>query len=208
MPENLKQQFLTIVKQQITRAGIDELLKWLEKTDFFTAPASTRFHLAYEGGLLEHSLNVYSRLVKLYEFEHGEQAREKNGETLAIVALFHDFCKINTYKKEWKNVKVYCENGSKRDAGGKFEWETRAGYSFDEKFCYGGHGDKSVFLVERFIKLTPDEAVAIRNHMGAYDRPANDYTIGNVFNQSALAFLVHIADGMASFLDEKEKDDE
>ena len=198
----MKEQFISLVNNHIKRNGINELLKWLEKTDFYTAPASTRFHLSCEGGLLQHSLNVYDRLCRLYEFEYGKEKVTENAETLAVIALFHDFCKIHSYKSEFKNVKVYKENGSKSDVGGRFDWETQPGYSYEEKFNFGYHGAKSMFLVERFIKLTPEEAVAIANHMGAYDRSANDYSITNAFEQYPLAFLLHTADCMASFIDE------
>jgi hypothetical protein len=136
--------------------------------------------------------------------EYGEIPNDKH-ETLAIISLFHDLTKINCYKEEWKNLKVYKENGTKNDSGGKFDWETQKGYSFDEKFSYGSHGAKSVFLIERFMRLTPEEAVAINCHMGAFDRSPNDWSIGQSFEQYPLAFLLHTADCLASFIDEIEK---
>ena len=102
-------------------------------------------------------------------------------------------------------MKVYQENGSKADNGGCFEWEAKLGYTVDEKLNYGYHGPKSVFLIERYMRLTPEEAVAISCHMGAFDRSPNDYSIGNAFEQNTLAFLLHTADCMASFIDETEK---
>ena len=159
----------------------------LEKNDFYTAPASTKFHLSKPGGLLQHSLNVYSgllRLVSAYGFEE-----KYSGESIAIVSLFHDFCKIGLYKEDTRNVKV----------DGK--WMSVPCYTIDEKFRYGGHGSKSVFLVERFIRLTPEEAVAINCHMGSWD--GNKYA-GDAFEQYPLAWLLHVADEAASFLLEKE----
>lgn len=199
----MREEFLKIINDDVKREGIDKLLEWLDKTDWYTAPASTRFHLSRDGGLLEHSMNVYNRLIQLYKMEYGELT-EKNKETLAIISLFHDFCKINCYKEDWKNVKVYKENGSKFDNGGNFDWETQKGYTFEEKFPYGYHGNKSVFLVSQFIKLTPEESVCIANHMGAFDRPNNDFSIGTVFEKYPLAFLLHTADCFASFIDEAE----
>lgn len=189
------------MRNTIRREGIAALLDWLKTTDWYLAPASSKYHLARENGLLEHSLNVYKRLLKLYEMEYGEISDDKR-ETLAIISLFHDFCKIHLYKEEWKNVKVYKEDGSKSDNGGRFDWETQQGYSVSEKFCFGYHGAKSMFLVERFVKLTPEEAVCIANHMGAFDRNPNDYNIGSVFEQYPLALLLHTADCLASFIDE------
>jgi len=200
----MKDQFLAVVKQRIQRAGAGDLLTWLEDTDFYTAPASTRFHLCKEGGLLEHSLNVYRRLIWLCEAEYG-QVSDAFHETVAIVSLFHDFCKIDFYKPEWKNVKVYQEKGSKVDNGGRFDWETKLGYSVDERFNYGYHGPKSVFLIERFLRLTPEEAAAVSCHMGAFDRNPNDFTISNAFEQYPLALLLHTADCLASFIDENER---
>jgi hypothetical protein len=199
----MKDQFLAIVRQRIKREGIRELLEWLEESDFYKAPASTRFHLCKEGGLVEHSLNVYRRLVRLCEAEYGELTEDQH-EIAAIISLFHDLCKIDFYKPEWKNVKVYQERGSKFDNGGRFEWETKLGYSVDEGFCFGYHGPKSAFLIERFIRLTPEEAVAVSCHMGAFDRSPNDYAISNAFERYPLALLLHMADCMASFIDEAE----
>jgi hypothetical protein len=135
---------------------------------------------------------------------YGPEKRYDKEETLAIVALFHDLCKIDFYKEYWKNVKVYCENGSKSDTGGKYEWESQQGYSVEEKFCFGYHGPKSMFILQMFMKLTPEEAVCVANHMGAYDRNSGDYTIGKAYEQYPLAFLLHTADCLASFVDEKE----
>lgn len=201
---DMREAFIAAVRGSIRRSGVDELMEWLETTDWYSAPASTRYHLAREGGLAEHSINVYKRLLRLYETEYGEIPCGRK-ETLAIAALFHDICKADIYKEEWKNVKVYRETGSKYDAGGRFDWETQRGYAVDEKFRFGYHGAKSVFLIERHMKLTAEEAVSIANHMGAYDRNANDYSVGAVFERYPLALLLHTADCLASFIDEAEK---
>ena len=192
-----------MVKNNIKRQGIKELLQWLDTTDFYTAPASTRYHLAKENGLLEHSINVYRRLLRLYNMEYNGIPADRE-ETLAIVALFHDFCKIDIYKEEWKNIKVYKDNGSKYDNGGRFDWETQKGYTVDEKFCYGSHGGKSVYLIQQFMKLTQEEATCINTHMGMFDRPFGDYSLSNAFQQYPLSLLLHTADCLASFIDEKD----
>ena len=140
----------------IKREGIKDLMGWLESTDFFTAPASTRFHGAYEGGLAHHSLNVYSQLESLADW-YGYRD-EYSRETLAIVALFHDVCKVGCYKTEMRWRK-----------DDRNQWEQYAAYRFQEDFAFGGHGSKSMFLVQNFIKLTPDEAVAINCHMGQWE---------------------------------------
>lgn len=133
---------LTDVAQR--RKGIDKLLAWLETTDFFTAPASTRFHGSYEGGLLEHSLNVYDAFQKLFG-QDGDDA-----DSVILCTLLHDVCKAGFYKTEMRNRKN--EQG---------QWEQVPFYTVDDQFPYG-HGEKSVYLVERFVRLKTEEAVAIR----------------------------------------------
>lgn len=187
MPEvSNKERFITICKTYITREGIDDLLAALEKNDFYIAPASTKFHLAEPGGLLQHSLNVYDELCRLAE-AYG--LRDQIGmETIAITSLFHDFCKVNMYKQDFRNVKV----------DGK--WTSVPCYACEEKYAYGGHGSKSVFLIERFIRLTEAEAVAINCHMGCWD---GNKDVGKAYEANVLAWLVHVADEAATFVKEK-----
>ena len=184
--ENIE-RFRTICSS-ITRPGIESLMEWLESSDFYTAPASRRYHGAEPGGLLAHSLNVYdelNRLMKAYpEIEVPE-------ESVAIAALFHDLCKVNFYKKEIRR--------RKNDVTGV--WESYEAYEIDEKFHFGGHGAKSVFLIQNYMKLTPQEAVAIQNHMGAYDDPQSKYASA-AFEQYPFAFLLHVADSAAAFIKE------
>ena len=171
----------------IKRGGIGDLIEWLESTDFFTAPASTRFHGACEGGLARHSLNVYSQLKSLVNW-YG-YSEEYSRETLAIVALFHDVCKVGCYKTEMRWRK-----------DDRNQWEQYATYRFQEDFAFGGHGSKSVFLVQNFIKLTPDEAVAINCHMGQWD--ATTYSNPTAaYEKCPLAWLLHVADEAADFID-------
>ncbi len=151
-----REEFLQIFRQHVTRPGSEKLLDWLDhKTDFFSAPASTRFHGACTGGLCMHSLNVYHALHDTF-FTEGESE-----ESFAICALLHDLCKANYYKAGTRNVK--------RDVTG--QWEKVPSYSVEDLFPYG-HGEKSVFLIERFMKLKVEEAVAIRWHMGGFDDAA------------------------------------
>lgn len=186
---DLKQEFFKIVDRDISRSGIKELTEWLAGTDFFTAPASTRFHGCYEGGLAQHSLNVYTQLKKLCNW-YGCNASE---ESIAIVSLFHDLCKVGCYKTEMRWRK------DKND-----RWEQYPTYRFEEDFAYGGHGSKSVFLVQSFMKLTPEEATAINCHMGQWEAT----TYGNptaVYERNKLAWLLHVADEAADFLMEANK---
>lgn len=179
--------------KSVGREGKDELLLWLENSDFFEAPASSRYHGNYEGGLLQHSLNVYDLLKKEVEY-HGF-CDEYPDETIAITALMHDICKINFYKKGFRNVKN--EDG---------RWVQKEVFEIDEKFpC--GHGEKSVIILQNFIKLTTDEIWAIRAHMGGFDSSVKggDYFIGKIFEKCPLALLLHIADTKATYLLEKKE---
>lgn len=172
----------------VTRDGKDELLNWLENSDFFEAPASTRFHGSYDGGLLEHSLNVYDCLKK--EISNHGFSEQYPEETIAISALLHDVCKVNFYKKGFRNVK---------DETGR--WVQKEVFEIDEKFpC--GHGEKSVIILQNFIKLTTDEIWAIRAHMGGFDssNKGGEYFIGKIFEKCPLAMLLHIADMKATYL--------
>lgn len=171
----------------INREGIDELMKWLEKNDFYTCPASSRFHGAYPGGLLEHSLNVYDELKRLLSVYPEIQVSE---ESVVIAALFHDLCKVNMYATEKRNRKNAETNA----------WESYDAYTIKEKFCFGGHGSKSVFLAQHFIKLTSEEAVAINCHMSAFDD--NKY-VGNSYEQFPFAWLLSVADQSATYIKER-----
>ncbi len=183
-----RDKFIEIYNACITREGSDKLLEYIEnKTDFFAAPASTRFHGAYEGGLLEHSLNVYECLC---DFVKRPRFREKYGfvfseESLAIVALLHDLCKTNFYKTEMRNVK---KNGV---------WESVPYYTIEDTLPYG-HGEKSVYIISGFMKLTRDEAFAIRYHMG-FSGPEDANQVGRALEMFPLAFALCVADMEASY---------
>ncbi len=172
-------EFYSIIADNIHRDGIHDFLVWLEQTDFFTAPASTRFHECYEGGLVEHSVKVYKHLKQLVEW----YGIETTPETIAIVSLFHDVCKADCYKIEMRWRKNEFQ-----------QWEQYPTYKFEEDYAFGGHGSKSVYLVQNFMKLSPDEATAINCHMGVEN---GKWEILEAFRRNPLAFLLHTAD-MAS----------
>lgn len=178
-----KERFLEIASC-IKREGIDDLMNWLEKSDFFTAPASRAYHGAYEGGLLHHTLNVYDQFQRLRQAYPEVKCTD---ETAAIVTLMHDFCKIGLYGTEKRN--------RKNDQG---KWEQYDAYKYDEKLKFGFHGPKSMYLVQYFIKLQPEEAAAIACHMGAFE---NEH-VGDAYTQHPIAFLLHVADEAATYLDE------
>jgi hypothetical protein len=181
----------------ITREGADKLLKHLEDNGFFEAPASTKYHGSYPGGLAEHSNHVFSRLLKLIQDENTspEMTPQYSLETLAIVALLHDVCKMDAYKIEKKN--------QKQPDG---QWKEVDQYTYTNAFPVG-HGEKSCIQILRYMPLTDEEIMAIRWHMGAFDYSfkGGDYGMNNAFNSCKLAAMLHIADMMATHLDEREE---
>lgn len=183
-----KEEFIEIFSEQVSRAGSAELLAWMQTTDFFVAPASTRYHGACESGLVMHSLNVYKVLVNRFS-DSGE-----NPESLAICGLLHDLCKANFYKAGFRNVKD--------DETGK--WEKVPSFSVQDAFPYG-HGEKSVYLVERFMRLKPAEAIAIRWHMGGFDDAVRggSFAISEAWRNYPIGPMLHIADLEATYLLER-----
>ena len=193
--ENNKEKFKKLCHQWIKRDGLDELLKWLDTTDFYVAPASSRFHLMREGGLCEHSINVFNRLCDEYKNEalFDYMTKEKTSETMesiAIVGLFHDLCKTNFYKLSERNVKS--EYG---------EWIKVPYYTVENEGLLVGHGYKSARIVNRYIDISDEEYMAIVHHMG-YSAEDNIANISEIFRKSKLALLLHIADTKATFIDE------
>ena len=196
MANEFKERFIKIYKENIKRAGSDKLLDYLssDSCDFFTAPASTRFHCAYEGGLCEHSLNVYDCLKSYLATERAKETfgLEFSEESVAIVALLHDLCKINTYKVSSRNVKD--------DKTGV--WSKVPYYEYNDTLPYG-HGEKSVYIISGFMRLTRDEAMAIRWHMG-FSGTEDQKLVGNALHMYPLALALMIADCEASsFLEER-----
>ena len=178
-----KERFVEIFRSQVTRPGAGDLLAWLETTDFFEAPAGAKHHGAYPGGLVDHSLDVYDQLL----LEPG--ALEYSGNTLAVCALLHDVCKAGVYHLEDRRRK-------NPDTGW---WETYQGYVFRDPLPLG-HGEKSVFLIQRHMDLTDEEALAIRWHMGAYDEAhrGGSRALGAAMDCCALVLALHQADMRAS----------
>lgn len=192
-----KEEFIAIYKDKIHREGADKLLDFLEnKSDFFTCPASTRYHGAYEGGLLRHSLNVYHCMTAYMERsrvkeEYGLTATD---ESIAIAALLHDLCKVNFYRTSFRNAK--------NEKTG--QWEKVPYYEIHDTLPYG-HGEKSVYMISGFMRLTREEAMAIRWHMG-FSGNEDKGTIGKALEMFPLAFALSVADMEASyFLEGSEK---
>ena len=184
-----QERFLQIFNEKITREGADKLLDFLQRSDFFTAPASTRYHGAHEGGLLAHSLNVYDCLVDILNRPRMKELYgvEYSDESIAIAGLLHDICKVNFYKTSFRNVK---------DEPGK--WVSAPYYTIEDNLPYG-HGEKSVYIVSGFMRLTRDEAFAIRYHMG-FSGTEDTNNVGRALEMFPLAYAVCCADMEAAFL--------
>ena len=183
-----KERFIEIFTQNITREGSDKLLDFLlNGSDFFTAPASTRYHGAHEGGLVEHSLNVYDCLKDMMERLNERYGIEYPEESIAIAGLLHDICKVNFYKTSYRNVK---------DETGR--WQSVPYYTIEDTLPYG-HGEKSAYIVSAYIRLTRDEAFAIRYHMG-FSGTEDTNNVGRALEMFPLAYAVCCADMEAAFL--------
>lgn len=184
-----KERFIQIFNDNIKREGAQDLLRFLmsESSDFFIAPASTRYHGAEMGGLCRHSLNVYDCLCDIMARKRMKEVYgvQYSDESIAIAALLHDLCKVNFYRVESRNVK---KNGV---------WESVPYYTIDDQIPYG-HGEKSVYMISAYMKLTRDEAFAIRYHMG-FSGPEDNNTIGKALEMFPLAFALCMADMEAAY---------
>ena len=190
-----KEEFIEIFKEKITRPGADALLNYLEnKSDFFTAPASARYHLACEGGLCEHSLNVYHCLVDYLQRERVQElyGLEYPAESVALVSLLHDVCKTGCYRQGSRNVK-----------GPDGKWQAVPTFFYEDPLPYG-HGEKSVYILSGFLRLTREEAMAIRWHMG-FSGSEDPRTVGQALQKYPLAFALATADMEASYFLEGER---
>ena len=195
--ERLENEFGEIVAENIHREGIDNLMEFLYQSDFFKSPASTKYHGSYEGGLVEHSINVYYSLIDTLQFFYGPDWEERySKETVAIVSLFHDLCKIGRYKTEKKNVKNP-ETG---------QWEEKYVYVYNPDWHNIGHGAKSVIMIMEHMYLTEEEKEAIYWHMGAYDiSPYSTLSgLGDTYRRNTLAYALNSADMDATYITENE----
>lgn len=175
----MKEEFINLLRST-NRDGMEDVINFLEKSDFFTAPASSRFHGNYEGGLMEHSMKVYEILKDKVKNTCIQVTTPS--ESLIIIALLHDICKANYYKVDFRNAK---------NALG--EWEKVPYYTVDDTIPYG-HGEKSVMMLTEYIKLTNEEKYAIRWHMGFTEPKENYAPLGLAFKKYPIALLLHESD--------------
>ena len=189
---DIKNEFINIYNTYIKRDGAKELLDYLVKSDFFSAPASTQFHSNFEGGLADHSINVYHRFLNAIKNEYGENYNERiSDESIAICGLLHDVCKIDIYKIEMRNKKI---DGN---------WIQVPHYIIEDSLPYG-HGEKSVYIISGFMKLIREEAMIINWHMGAFDPrvKGGSYSVSDAFYKFPTAVLFHTSDMISTYLDE------
>ncbi len=183
--KKMKEKFIQLLRKT-NREGIEDLINFIEeKTDFFTAPASTRFHGSHEGGLLEHSMKVYEILD--YKIKNNVIDLHVPEDTIIIVSLLHDICKVNFYKVDYRNAK-----------NARGEWEKVPYYTIDDTIPYG-HGEKSVMMLTEYIKLTSEEKYSIRWHMGFSEHKEVYSSLGAAYKKYPLALLVNEADLEATY---------
>ena len=204
LKENAKQTFIDLVNS-IQREGFykEKLLYKLENSDFYTAPASTVFHNSFEGGLLDHTLNVYYQLVNLVQSNH---ITTYSDDTLKIVALFHDISKMNFYEVYVRNVKKYSDKGRNSDAMGKFDWSAEKGYKVKEatdRYLFGTHGQNSERILSYFMPLSEEESAAIIWHHAGMDNGLADKDLTPILNRYPLVVLLHVADMLATYITER-----
>lgn len=206
MIEENKNRFIGLLKDSLVDrpgAQTEALVAKLCNSDFFIAPASTKYHANYEGGLCEHSLNVYDNLMNLIKIKNFED--KINNLSATVVALLHDISKMNYYEQYFQNKKVYSPNGSKYDEGGKYDWKSISAYKRrepDNVFIYGSHEMNAEYITHCYIPLTIDESIAILHHMGGKSADSAQDDISTVYKKYPLAMLLHIADMISTFIDE------
>ncbi|MBR3445709.1 MAG: HD domain-containing protein [Prevotella sp.] len=199
----MKEQFIKLL-QATKRTGIESVVSYLEQAGFFLAPASVSRHLSHEGGLLEHSLNVWKMAQMLRMQTIGmrpELEKQLPEDSITIAALLHDVCKANIYKtvQKWRKD----ENN---------RWESYDAYDTDYSRFPVGHGEKSVIMLLRLgLQLTNDEIIAIRWHMGAWNLPMQSYedkqNISVAYDGCPLAAIIQAADALATHILETKKEE-
>lgn len=195
-----KEEFISLLNS-IHREGanVEGLVKKLKSSDFFYAPASTKYHGSFKGGLCRHCLDVYIVLRNLIS----QNNLDVEEESLIICALLHDFSKMNLYEVTNFNKKVYSENGSKSDNGGRFDWVTEQGYKtvdLSERFVYGNHEESSEYMIRQFIPLKIEESVAILHHHGGMGWDSSQTNISDIYQRYPLALMLHLADMTCAYL--------
>lgn len=200
-----KEEFCKLLREvDRENANIESLIAKLEASDFFTAPASSKYHNSCRGGLVDHSLNVYRNLSMLVQRKGFEDVISK--DSIIICGLLHDLSKMNYYEPTARNKKVYSDMGSKSDELGRFDWVSEMGWATKDKndrFLFGNHEETAEFMVRRFIPLKVEESVAILNHHGGMGWDSTKTDISALYAKYPLACLLHLADILSTYVDEE-----
>ena len=198
----MKAEFVAILST-VEREGITDLINWLEESDFYEAPASSKYHNAFPSGLLDHVINTYYNLKSLVYAKGLDKIIDE--ESIIICGLLHDLDKVGLYEKGFKNVKKYHDGGKKKDEGGKFDWVVEESYfKKDRDFYYGNHETNSVYLIRQYINLTKEEEMAIMHHHGGKGYDSMQVNLTPIWDKTPLAILLHVADMLSTFVDESE----
>lgn len=203
--KSMEEEFKSLLRK-INRpnANIEGLIEKLENSDFFYAPASSKYHNSCFGGLVNHSLNVYNNLTSLVKMKKLENIISE--ESIIICALLHDMSKLNFYEQTSRNKKFYHPDGLKKDELGYFDWVAERGWSVkpdNKRFLYGSHEETSEFMVRCYIPLTLEESIAILHHHSGMSNDSTVKNLGSIYSRFPIANLLHVADMLATFTDEK-----
>lgn len=194
------------LQHYIEREGIEDLLEYLEQTDLKTAPASSKYSLSEVGGLVQHSINVFLKMVELFKAEYGEEDFPYSKESIALVSLLHDISKVNYYEIAVRNVK--------NDDG---EWVKEHYYKVkdqENRMFYGNQAQNSIYILNSFFHLTYEEEIAILYHAGTFDTETSSANVMKAFTNNKLALFLHLADMYATcnpkrneYVEEDQKED-
>lgn len=197
--ESNKERFNSLIDSiEIGEFNKEAFKDFLEQNNFYIAPATSLYSYSFDGGLCQHSLDVYDTL----NFLCANSGEPIDDNSIKLVALFHDIYKMCYYEKTTVNKKIYSENGSKRDNAGKFDWVSVEGYKIREakdRPLYGDNAFTSYMLLSKFIPLTDVESVAIVNHNCGMDNGYSNKDMSHILANNHLAVLLHCADMICTY---------
>lgn len=194
-----REKFIGILNSIEIDFDKEGLIAFLDEQGFFTAPATATHSYAYDGGLCQHSIDVYESLSTLCSLDADN---DLDLNSIKIVGLFHDLYKCNYYEKYTQNKKVYFEQGTKRDNLGKFDWVSSEAYKVKEaadRIVYGDGAFTSYMLLSKYIPLTDYEVVALVNHNCGMDNGYSNRDLGNILSSNKLAIYLHSADMICTY---------
>lgn len=198
---NSKEKFLLELKRKVSRPGIENLITFLESSDFFTAPASLKLHHTWSGGLCDYAWDRYDYMLKLVK----DTPRQVEEESIAICALLANLDKINYFEPTVFNRKHYCADGDRKDDVGTFKWVAERGYAVRDpadRFIFGTSGQNAERIITNYIPLKDEESAAIINLGVSYENPTFNYS--HIYKKYKLACILSAADQLATYLSAEE----